>query len=762
MKFIRCLVLLVCVGVSLLWASETEMQDIFPTEKLGGDIYVDPGSQREKCFAGNLLSDSGTLPSIAVEGLTPGFYRVKFNLRVSHTVSPYISRMVFNLKALQGDKQLAESSMRMIAFETPGQYQEFELPFIVTKTGLVTFQVGFSWDEIRDEKRPFPKDEVELGNVTFSDIGNRDEVLELEKKLSDLPWHITLDRIRILPAIPVSVRNVAVDKIRYKPGEKVEITAEIKNHSDESRKVNVITELVRNLNDVCEVKREEFSLKPATAVPLSVSSKLTEALWGHEVRIRVLEGDTELHQASEYFTVHTNHWAVAVGSYGINLSYYRAGKKGEKAAGHAQLLKKNYANTVEFVFWAEDDFGNLVPEDTPFWSGQMRHQGGAESTRQLIDAFHKVGVACSFYSLYIVADGKSGYELYRENPNWFRPQFYDVSHLDRWDRSTELTSWPRLSVRSDTAEPYRHHADEIIRSVKAFGWDSIRYDTDMTVKEMAGTQHHIAKYFPATKSRVNKILPEFQWGYNDALHRTNLENNPELSQLFETICSGGGMIMDEYNNHAFQDRWTYEKYAGRHRFIRQQVHPKGGHVTFCPFDLMYDNDKVYQAILPLAARAHHAWDPDKGNFHYANYQQFSTRYAGALWDTNAIQVPDAAERIIWKDDTKNLFRPNDYSYLRPRGKDRTDLIIHLINRPPERAASYKDGRVNLPVTNLECEVKLPAGTIVRGVYAASAEPSIQQIKVPHTLTGEKLTFIIPKLRFWTMVVIELEGEGDWK
>ena len=446
----------------------------------------------------------------------------------------------------------------------------------------------------------------------------------------------------------------------------------------------------------------------------------------------------------------------------MNLPYYRAGPNGENCERMAQHVKKSYANAIEFVFWAPDDFGDLTPTETPYWGGQLRHQSGAESTRLLIEAFHRAGIACSFYATFTGGGGRAGYDLYRKHPDWFRPAFYDVAQLDRWDRSKEMMSWPRVGVRSDLAAPYLHHGREIIRSAEHFGWDSIRYDSNMGVKAPDTDEPYVAKYFPMVKEMVMKAAPHFRWGYNDALHRQNLKKEPALDKLFSTLCEGGGMIMDEYNNHAFQDGWPYDKYARRHRHIRDMVHARGGHYTLCPGKPKMASDQVYQAILPLVARGHHAWDPQKGGYPYTNYHRFSTRYAGQLWDNQARVPAKAAEMVQWQLKDGALFHWQDYAYHRQLGDGRAELIMHLVNAPPKRVNAYDDGRVPPPLKDLRCTVSLPPGSQASAVWSATTDPAMQQTRLPHQTAGQALTFTIDRVRFWTMVVVQLNGKGEWQ
>ena len=721
------------------------------------DAYIDPTAKGGRCFAGNLLESEGRLPGLDATDLAFGEYVASFRLRVSHTVDQHIARMIFKVTATQRDEVIAECSFNIVHFETPNTYQDITLPLTIRRKGTVTFGVSYQWSDMKSGKRPYPKAALpDQPNQSFDKV----DEFELDVPLSKLPWHVALSGIRISPVHEVTLNDIESNKIRYMPGEDATISGFVTNYSSSTRTVTVATDLVRDMATSRDAGSTKVVVAGRSRVPFSITTTLTDDRWGREARVRILEGDTELDHDSVYFTVHDNPWAVAIGAYGLQLAYYRAGGESYKnCEPMARGIKRSYGNMVEFVFWAEDDFGDLTPTGETYWCGQLRHMGGAESTRRLVKAFSDAGIASSFYARIKVSAGKEGYELYRKHPNWLRPGFYDVSHLDRWDRSKDLTSWPRAAVRGDTAEPYRHHAQEIIRSAKDFGWAAIRYDSAMETKELDGVAYPVAKYFPEVKSIVNNELPGFQWGYNDALHRRDLSKEPELLGLFKTLCNGGGMIMDEYNNHAFQSRWTYDRYASRHRHIQKMVHENGGHYTLCPFDLDWVNDQVYQAILPLVARGHHAWDPHKGQVPYSNYHEFSTRYAGAIWDPKAITLPDAQQRIKLGSVADKLFHPFEYTYLRPRGNGRSDIIMHMVNQPPERAASYNDNRVNQPITDIATQIAIPNGYAVQGVYSASAEPSLHQQGLDFQTDGGTVSFTVPKVRFWTMVVVQLERQG---
>ena len=328
-----------------------------------------------------------------------------------------------------------------------------------------------------------------------------------------------------------------------------------------------------------------------------------------------------------------------------------------------------------------------------------------------------------------------------------------------------MSIWPQLSVHLDRPDPFRHHAQEIVRSVKQFGWDIIRYDSGLMWEE-SGDMLRLVKRI------VKKECPDLRWGYNTGYHRTNKHppptsgkwgsdpnaewNQPPIKPVFDMLCEDGSLVMGEYNTHA-ADGWTYKRYASRHINARKMVHKRGGHLLFCPFETESHTDTIYQEILVLAARAHRGWDFTKGSRLGPNYEQFATRFAGYIWDNKATPFEGAKEWIDWGENAQHLFLWDDYACLRKNGENGTDVILQLVNMPPERVNSYDDCRVPPPRRDLVCSMRLPGGVKPRDVWCATPYQHLTLEKLPLQVKDGRVTFTVPKLRFWNVVVVRLEG-----
>lgn len=568
-------------------------------------LFIDETAPAKVCIAGDISDASGRLSSVRVEDLEPARYRAVFFLRLSHPASRHTAFTRINLSASSDGNVIASRELSVIAFDKPGVYQAFALPFDVSQRGAkVVFSVSWGWESQRTV-HPVPLvnppvlDEMD---VKGSPAGLED--LRLERYLSEYPYHLALGGLELECLGSITLNGLEVDKIRYKPNEEMTGSVRVHNYREKPVQLDFVGELIQGMEGITEFTRGKITVPARGNIDVDFSGSVGPALWGREVRVRVEDNGADLAKASGYFTVHTNMWAVMIGAYGINLPRYRAGPDGANAESMAQDMKDLYFNCVEFVFWAPDDMCDLTPGDGRYWSGQMRRDSSGESTRWLINAFHDAGIACSFYTRIRVGGGKAAYDLYREHPDWFDPQFYDVRHLDRWDESHNLISWPRVAARTDIDAPFLRHAEEIIQSIDMFAWDAARYDSRDTDPFAPGI-------FPLARKVVDKARPAFQWGYNDGLNRTDLSDKPELRELFDFLCSDGALMMDEYNTHAFKDKWTFERYARRHVMFRDNVHSRDGHLVFCPSDVTMANDAVFQAILPMAARASRMGSPER-------------------------------------------------------------------------------------------------------------------------------------------------------
>lgn len=744
-------------GIREAAAAEVSRIDIPLTVKSASALFVDADAAKGSCIAGDLSNKNGSLAAVPVPAAKPGVYRLHARLKMSHTCIPATARLEYTLQLAAGGKSLAARELSIVDFERPARYQEFVLPLTVTDgVGDMVFGVQWRWPEgpigQKVQLRKFDKSDLpslDAATELAPDAKAADAAqLKIERPLSELKYHLALDALWLEPLGDVAVSALHIDKARYRPGDNAAVSGTIANHGAGTRSLSLRLEMLCALGEAAVVSTTPYTVPPGGEVTFKAVVPIGDRLWDREFRAILLDANgNELTRTADVRTVHTNPWAVALPTQNMDLTEYRAQgylpKLGQPLEG-----RERYTNAIEFVFWAPDDFGDLTPSGR-FYSGQTRRDNGEESTRKLIAFFHTRGVACSMYGKIDIGSGKAGYDLLRRHPDWSDPDFYDVAQLDRWDRSKSLSIYPQLVARRDTDEPYKHHASELIASHSQFGWDSVRYDSAMNWPEMA-------RHLKLVHDLVNAACPGFQWGYNSG-HPDNYAPG-----IFDEMCARGGMIMEEANVHAFKDGWTYDKYAGRHLEFRSQVHRRGGHLTFCPGEPEGYNDLTYQQILVLCARAHHAWNPASHITWGADYTRFCARYPGQLWDNTATPVPQADKVISWGAAAPKLFKWAAYSYLRALGGDKSELILHLVNQPPERVCGYDDCRVPEPLESIEGRITLPQGLTATAAWRLSAELDPEQLSLPLRQEKGQVVVTVPKLRFWNMIVLQLTGAGRWQ
>ena len=101
--------------------------------------------------------------------------------------------------------------------------------------------------------------------------------------------------------------------------------------------------------------------------------------------------------------------------------------------------------------------------------------------------------------------------------------------------------------------------------------------------------------------------------------------------------------------------------------------------------------------------------------------------------------------------------PERYLHQRDLGDGRRQFIAHLINAPLETILyTNDDDKLPPPRENLRLSLKLPGPATVRGVWLLTAEPELTQTKVEPEVKQGRVQFTVPRLRFWTVAVVDLE------
>jgi len=274
----------------------------------------------------------------------------------------------------------------------------------------------------------------------------------------------------------------------------------------------------------------------------------------------------------------------------------------------------------------------------------------------------------------------------------------DTEELARWQvvdepgKIWQSCNWAFYNMNDP--DVVQHGIDELIGSMKQFGWAAVRFDGHFTARsgkvrvkgevteftaERADAQS--AANHKALKDQMGQVNPAFGFGdnYVDCDLAGRWQNN--LRDAIE-LCRGGGHVMDEYaqaiegGNHPLR-RW--EDFALQMVKHAEQIRRMGGHYfVICHRSGILER---YHTIGVLAAGAHPdnvvPWSIDHP------YHRFATRYSEILWH------PDL--RYVWNPYGLVVVRAGVWweNYVREQVIDATHrrLIVHLVNPPAQETAT---------------------------------------------------------------------------
>ena len=770
----------VCTVAALLIATRPlaagQRLEVDLEESLENAIWArDKGAKDGRCVVSDVSKLSGTAFEAKTPTLEPGVYRAVVRLKLPKICHMNTAPLKWSIGIHRAGR--GKRSFDILLIERAGAYQEIPCEFVVERQGKAG--VVLSWKrealtqgrraDVRVEKKDIPtvddmvspKDEFEA--MTESEV---EAELSAEPPIAGLKYlYMAIDEVAIVPVSDVDVVLLDPDKVRYKPGEKAKISVRVRNYSTRARKLRVETVLIHDLDTVIPVDERSLSLSGGASEEFVCTGPAFEKEWGYAARCRVFDGERQLIERNECFTVHDNMWAVLIAGRGP--AQFTAHVTRERAIASARANKKRYRNFVESGFWPPDGFGDFTPDTEYWWSGQGCYYGSVAGTRMQTEEGHKVGISFAMYSNIWGGDGPPAFEMIRRRPDWGYASTFNVGWLERWDRNPMGTGregyplhvWPLTIMMHGKKNqgPIRHHARELIGTHKMCGWDAVRYDSH-------GISNHSAWLLKITKEVVHAELPDFQFGFNSSVPR----RDPSKAEAFKVHCEGGGGIMEEGirqfggGGMSYSGGAKYEAFAKRILDFKKEAREFGGHFIAIGMDKCFPNDLIYQYIFWFAGNTHPCYDWQ--DVCVANYAQYVTRFAGQMWDLKVtpVRTPEAwlevgeAEQFLW------MWK--EYVHERDLGGGRRQFIAHLINAPAEKVLyTHDDAKVPTPREDVPLALKLPDGAKVRGLWFLSPEYELTQQRLSYkTDAAGRITFRVPKLRFWSTVVADLENAGPFE
>ncbi|MFM7290600.1 MAG: hypothetical protein ACKO6B_05140, partial [Planctomycetia bacterium] len=398
-----------------------------------------------------------------------------------------------------------QRTLGAIAFDPEGGYQPFTFRFThpggnavirVSATATSGFD-GMRRDQSDEEKQAVAKIAPSDADALLSgkpDLDDEEFELEEDPAVASIPidvLRLAIDRIEIRPVRTADavVTAVELDKVHYFPDETISGTATLVAPGGGSYRA--VVEVVTEADTARQVAEQAVTLAAGRPFTLPIACPLDGTTeMGHEIRVRLLDGDREMHAGRQFAGVSANVYRVGItgGHCGQNTQTV----KPEQIAAVMRANKDRYANYYERFAWAPCDYSDMTPDSELFWSGQTQYPGSIAGLKREIDEAHRFGIKAISYGK-SCGGGLSGAETYRRFPALFQhapgsgtgSEALSTFYLERMARDeysidagpnvpSMWQHWASFWVQA-TPEAVDFSARETIASARMLGWDGVRW-----------------------------------------------------------------------------------------------------------------------------------------------------------------------------------------------------------------------------------------------------------------------------------------------
>lgn len=721
-------------------------------DAVAAHAYFTQAMAAGRCFAVDIMhGTAGTLLTGSSDDVLPaGRYRLHVPLAMAPLGDLNVSFIAITLTV--GD---AKRTVTMLHFPVADEFIDLPLDFTAPGGTIIHFSITWSLDSEQAKKNRIRALNPDIG----PDAGETDTDIESEapreaqdgtisrKELSKIPDHLAACALAFEALCPVQISAITTDKITYRPDEGGTASVTLKNCTAEPVSATLTVELVSGLDTHTQLYNAALEIPPGESKSWSGPFATKMLHWGAELRATVQVA--KMTDTARYvFAVSDNFWETAlVTGMGYTYSFHDAQIAERWAAG----ARAEGFTALEGVFWAPDDFGDFTPKDEIFFGGQATYYGSASGTKNVIAAAHKHGLAATVYSNLWGGDGKPSFEMMRKHPDWFGGADYSSDWLEQWPLMEQrkigpTCLWPLTWLNTDNSEAALHvHAAELIASHQQFGWDGVRYDS-------YGSSAWTKMATALVRKLVQAEVPNYRWGYN-----TSIPTDEKL-QALDIMVGGGGLTMEEGIRATGKQSASFAAYFNTVLSYRDIVWPHGGHLGVC-----YDRargrktgtllDDLYLSTFLAAGGAHPYYSALENEL--GQYPRFALRYAEFLYD-NRLRPLKAPESVVHFAGDPRLMEWKRLARARDLGGEHRRLILHLLNPPVDDMSLHNLGmKCPPPLRGLPVSVTLPDGAKVDALWNLCPIPDAgqQSLKYEINVKGE-LTFTVPEVRFWNVIVID--------
>lgn len=656
---------------------------------------------------------------------------------------------------------------------------------------------------------------VQYRQVTPLDFAAAGEPIELVLRVDNFASQVVTPRVTLaqpdapaptltagaptlVPCRRPVIGTVWPGKVVYFTREQAEGRVSVYNGTEAEQRLTLRLALESDVDRVRELVEVPLTLAAGERREVPVAWDTGGEEWGFALvaTLRDAQG-RELDEQREYFSVNDNLWAVGITQQqrgtvvpsgpGPNpsLPVERIREAEEQLAQvlarPQPLVHWNYGNYNEFYAWAPEDFFRLAPAEDYWYSGTGNYTMGKRHLQMALEWLHRKGMRATTYTNPFVI-GYGAEKVYQRHPEWFAynadgqlsVSSYYQKKLEVGQRITPEGPWNlQLSpyafcanVNAGRLDVIEQQVQQLVKAHYLFGWDGVRFDNmvypavgyDWQGKKIDGNdpakKNEIeARAWEYLRERLRKELgPRYVTGTN-----FDYEFRDRAPAAWDAVCRDGGLLMAEVPRSSWMpvsvnNRW--EDYLARYHEGGEAVRARGGHYLTIGFDRQYPVDHLYLNIFTYADRTHPYNNLNSDNLPLGNYARFITRYSALYWDVQRVKLLPEAERRVAVASPAPLWWEK-YACVRRTPEGGRQYLINLINPPvQERIMSDPSNRVPAPQEGVRVTLTLEPGENVTKATLLSADPVMTRQVLPVQRQGDQVSVTVPKLWFWSLVVLE--------
>jgi len=729
-------------------------------------------------------ADFGTVP--------PGRYRVTLRGRFLGERSV---RYAMNLTATVGGTPVGGKALRANIRPTDGKYHDLSAEFTVLKQGSVSISLNYR-DTVLEEDAKILKERSLAGMDQPAAEDALKEKEDIEAELEELPrpkgshsFLLSKMSVERLP-LPLLVTRIWPDKIHYYPEEKAKAEIDVTSVSEVPSKGTLVVNLVREIDQVKELLREPVELGPGGKVTKTLAVDTGEE-YGYEIQVTVTaDGQTKSHSLSEYFSVSSNLFEVALQGWGrvgvlndqesMRKLLTMPQEELEALATNGALgARRRYYNMIEYFSWAPDDFFNLSPKKDVWWSGTMTYIKVKRDIMTDIRALQTHGIKVLSYAQPFAAGIDTVKEL-RINPEFFAyygngapAVSYDYDLIKSQAR-TDMGLRPKGfggGLNFFSLKTVDRGIDAIVASRKMFGWDGVRFDNRYYrannpitwTGERATTEKDLDPYSARNVKHMKQrfwkeIHPRWLISHNNGFrfrHKGNILG-------WEETVKDGLMCMDEetesavHGNHHLNEWVKYMQFAVKARRFCTKL--GGYYQLFPPGRASVSTGDMLHYVVACAASGSHPITCDNEGSPAGRYGRFFTRYSAMMFARDIVRLEEPEKILSFPDVDDGRLWWKDFASRRRAG-DKQWLLFPLVVAP--KIARINHNQASVIPEGLDGLTARLATDSVPGkprAFLLSAEPGPMSLELEVKTEGGVYTMSLPRIAHFGLLVIE----GDAK